>query len=325
MLRIGDIFLDKPFFQASLSGYSNYAMRSLARRFGAPLTFAGVVLDKVAAHPGVLDKPTFAAGDDEHPIGAQIMGHDSKVMAKAAKAFVGAGYDLIDLNFACPAPKVLRRQNGGFLLTQPGRIMEIYRSVRDSVDCPVLMKLRTGFDSSEESQANFWEICERACAEGVDGLIVHGRTVKQRYRGKADWGVLADLKRRFAGTILIGSGDLFEAEEIARRLSTREVDGVAIARGAIGNPWIFRHVSALLDGEDEPTEPSLSEQADIILNHFEMVCQLYDGIKAVRFFRKFVSAYCKLHPERKKAQRELIGAKTKAELISAIGYWYGEA
>src|SRR4030043_810085 len=142
MLKIGKIILDAPFFQAALAGYSDYAMRTVARDCGAPLTFAGAMLAKSVIHPKVFNSPSFKPGDDEHPIGAQLLGEDPEVMAKAAVVVRKAGFDLIDLNFACPAPKVIRRKRGGFLLNDPDKVMEIFNAVKDSVDCPVTMKLR---------------------------------------------------------------------------------------------------------------------------------------------------------------------------------------
>jgi len=322
VLRLGNIILDSPFFQAPLSGYSDYAMRSISRLFGAPLTFAGVMLAKSAAHPKILKKPLFRPYDDEHPIGAQILGSDPLIMAKAAKALEESGYDLIDLNFACPAPKVLRRRRGGYLLKHPGKVMEIYRRVRDAVSCPVLMKLRTGFDNSQACRDNFWQIASQTAAEGIDGLVVHGRSVVQKFTGKADFQILAELKRSFPQTTIIGSGDLFEADAIAEQLKTTGIDGVVIARGAIGNPWIFRDLQAIINGRDKPFEPNLEEQGKIILKHFELVCQLFDNIKAVRYFRKFLGGYSKRHPERKKLRQQVLAAENKSEFIETINRWY---
>ena len=114
MLKIGNIILDVPFFQASLSGYSDYAMRAIARDCGAPHDFAGVMLAKSVVHPRVFNSPAFKPGDDEHPIGAQLLGEDAEIMARAAKVVSQAGYDLIDLNFACPAPKLFAESGGAF-------------------------------------------------------------------------------------------------------------------------------------------------------------------------------------------------------------------
>ncbi len=323
MLKLGRLILNVPFFQASLSGYSDYAMRRLAIDFGAPLTFAGVMLAKSAAHPKVIRKSAFRPHDDEHPIGAQILGTDPQMMADAAKALVNIGYDLIDLNFACPAPKVLRRQRGGYLMNVPQTVMEIYRRVRESVDCPVLMKLRSGYCDSSDSRDNFWEIASQACADGVDALIIHPRSVLQKFKGLADWQVLAEVKRRFPQTTIIGSGDLFDAQKIAENMKAAGLDGVTIARGAIGNPWVFRNLRAIFEGKPLPQPPTLTEQGEVIIKHYELICQLYDIPKTIRYFRKFLVNYCKLHPERRKAQKALLAVRKQDELVLAIRQWYG--
>ena len=323
-LKLGNLTLNTPFFQASLSGYSDTAMRTIARRFNCQLTFAGVMLDKITLHKRVLRKPAFAVGDDEHPIGAQIMGTDPEMMASAATALHNIGYDLIDLNFACPAPKVLRRGRGGALLNDPQKIIEIYRRVRQAVPCPVLMKLRTAYKevTSQESD-NFWQICDLAAAEGIDALIVHGRATLQRYRGRANWDILAKLKQRHPNTTIIGTGDLFTPETIIQRLNETKIDGVAIARGAIGNPWIFTETLALLKGLPKPPPPTIAQQGQIILDHYNMVSKLYINKRGVSFFRKFIARYAKGHPERKKAQLDLIKAPDEQHLRQAIKHWYG--
>jgi nifR3 family TIM-barrel protein len=316
MLKIGNIILDVPFFQASLSGYSDYAMRAIARDFGAPLTFAGVMLAKSVLHPRLFRNPLFKPGEDEHPVGAQLLGEDPEIMAKAARVVWKAGYDLIDLNFACPAPKVVRRKRGGFLLNDPDKAIEIYNAVRESVDCPVTIKLRTSFDN--KSYDNFWDICSRATAGKVDALIVHPRSVCQRFTGSADWQFLSGVKKQFPRTIIIGSGDLFSADTIKTNMKNSGVDGAVIARGAIGNPWIF---SQLRERSDF-VAPTLEEQGQVISKHFCLFREIYGRKNAARYFRKFAIAYCKLHPQRRKAQKALVAAKTAEEFLGVVQQWY---
>jgi nifR3 family TIM-barrel protein len=322
MLKLGRITLDVPFFQASLSGYSDYAMRQIARDFGVPLTFTGVMLAKTVVYPKMLNSSAVRPGDDEHPIGAQILGDEPVAMVKAAKTLESIGYDLIDLNFACPAPKVLRRQRGGFLLKNPERVMEIYKAVKDSVGCPVTMKLRTGFDESDCCLEDFQDIVSRAADAKVDALIVHPRNVCQRFTGTADWQLLAELKKRFPQTTIIGSGDLFSVETIKQNMQETGVDGVAIARGAIGNPWIFSQLRASFDGGAIFVPPTLEQQGEVILKHFNLVCGLYEHKKAIMHFRKFIVAYCRLHPLRKKAQKALFSANNAEQILDAIRQWY---
>jgi len=322
MLKLGHITLDIPFFQAAISGYTDYAMRRIARNFGVPLTFTGVMLAKSIVHPKMFNNPAVRPRDDEHPIGAQILGDEPAAMVKAAKILESIGYDLIDLNFACPAPKILRKQRGGFLLKEPDRIMEIYKAVRESVSCPVTMKLRTGFD--ESSLDSFWYVVSHAADAKVDALIVHPRNVCQRFTGVADWRLLAELKKRFPQITIIGSGDLFSVEAIKQNMQTTGVDGVAIARGAIGNPWIFSQLRASLNGGAFFAQPTVKQQGEIILKHFNLVYELYEPKKAIMHFRKFIVAYCRRHPSRKKVQKALFSAKNTKEFLAAVRQWYGK-
>lgn len=321
-LRLGRLELGVPFFMAPLSGYSDRAMRALARRFGSPLCLPGVMLDTTTINPKVIRKGINAIPEGDHPIGGQIMGHDPATMAAAAAELEKLGYDLIDLNFACPVPKVLRRGRGGCLMSRPGNLLAIYEAVREKVSCPVTMKLRTGFDSDETSRAFFWEVCERAIAGGVDALAVHGRTVLQRYKSFPDWTVPAELKRRYPEATIIGSGNLFNARTAWKRLTESGVDGVLIARGAIGNPWIFSELHALAAGRETPEPPSVAEQAEVITTHYEMMRSDYQEGKAVGLFRKFTIQYARRHPQKNDVGRALMAATSDAELFATMDQWY---
>lgn len=321
-MKLGTITLDVPFFQAALSGYSDQAMRLLAIEHGTPLVFSALMLDKSVLYPGVLREPLYAVSDREHPIGGQLLGNDPDTMAKAARKLNDSGYDLIDLNFACPAPKVTQKQRGGFLLTDSTRAIEIIRRVRPAVKCPVLIKLRIGYDRSEESLENFWRICEQAVAEGIDGLVIHGRTVDQKYRDRADWSLISQAKRAFPQTTIVGSGDIFLAEDVVERITEYNVDGVLVARGAIGNPWFFREAKALVAGRAKPPPPGLTEQGRLMIRHFDLILKHYPQSKATFFFRKFCVYYCRRHPQRKKVQMALITAANAEDVRSAIKQWY---
>jgi tRNA-dihydrouridine synthase len=178
------------------------------------------------------------------------------------------------------------------------------------------MKLRTGFE--HQSYDAFWEIASRAAAAKVDAMIVHPRAVCQRFSGSANWPFLAEVKKRFPLTMILGSGDLFSVDTIRNNMKAAGVDGVVIARGAIGNPWIFRQ---LREGK-EYLAPTLDEQGRVILKHFNLVCRLYGEKKGIWHFRKFAIAYCKLHPSRRKVQKVLVAAKTAEEFLTAVRQWY---
>jgi nifR3 family TIM-barrel protein len=321
-LKIGGLRLDVPFFQASLSGYSDHAMRALARRFGCPFALADVMLDKSVIHPEVLAKACFRPGSDEHPVGAQLLGKTPATMARAARDLVAVGYDVIDLNFACPAPKVLRRGRGGALLDDPPVAIDILKAVRDAVRCPVLIKLRVGANRTPQARDNFWQIVTRAAEEGTDAFVIHGRTVSEMYRGKADWDTLAEVKRRLPAATIIGSGDVFEPTAAIDLLRRSGLDGFVAARGAIGNPWIFRDLRCVWEGRPVPPPPDLTEQRLIILEHLDRVLRGYPEQWGINYFRKFITHYARRHPKRKQVLLTLLKAKSRSDLESGIRAWY---
>ncbi|MEK7752631.1 MAG: tRNA-dihydrouridine synthase, partial [Acidobacteriota bacterium] len=231
-------------------------------------------------------------------------------------------YDLIDLNFACPVPKVLHRGRGGALLDDPDTVIDILKAVRDAVVCPVLMKLRIGVDHEPRSLDYFWEIVDRSIEQGVDALVIHGRTVEERYRGKADWDLPAAVKSRFPHATIVGSGDIFDPAATVELMKKTGLDGFVVARGAVGNPWIFRDLRCAWEGRPIPPPPDLAEQRLVMLEHFGRILQCYPEVKAVRRFRKFIVGYVRRHPMRKPALLSLVKLKTRAEVEAAIDAWY---
>ncbi len=322
MLKIDKIKLQYPIVLAPLSGYTDGAMRRLCRYYGVELTFPGVMLAKSAANPRVLRKACFRPETDEHPIGAQILGTEVEYMVKAAKDLVDAGFDMIDLNFACPAPKVLRRGRGGHMLNSPDAVIEIFENVRAAVSCPVSVKLRIGYSESNRSSDNFFDIATRLASGGADALVVHGRTTLQKYSGNANWEPIKKLKEMLPKTIIIGSGDIFQPEDVVSKMAYSGADGVLLARGVVGNPWLISETIDLLEGR-KSTPPAVEQVGRAMLLHLEMLFERYDPSKACRYFRKFAAQYCRRHPQRKQTQHYLFEANDEKELLPRIRECFG--
>ena len=314
--------LELPVIQAPISGYSDFAMREIARHHGAQATFSGLMLDRSVIHPKAWKQPLFSHHPHESPLGGQLVGADPDTMVRAAVVLQDHGYDLVDVNLACPAPKVLARGRGGALLRQPDLAIEIVRRLRHAVSVPLTVKLRTGHDQDQESRDAFWRICQGVLDAGADALIVHGRCVVQRYAGQADWDIVYEVKERFPHVTVLGSGDLFTAHAALDRLRNGPLDGLVLARGAIGNPWIFREVRALLAGDPLPIPPTVQEVGRVLEQHFDLVLNLYDVKKAIGHFRKFCVGYCRRHPQRKSALLDLMAADTVPAVRGAITQWF---
>ncbi len=327
-LRVGPISIATPFFQAALSGYSDLPMRVIARQHGASYTICEVMLDQflVTLTDRKRTRHFLEIDSGEHPVGGQLMGSEPEQFAAGAVKLAAAGFDVIDINFGCPVKKVLGRCRGGFHLGQPPVALEIVARVRDAVPSkhPVTLKMRRGIDDTDQSRDHFFEILDGAFARGVAAVTVHGRTVKQRYVGASRWDFLADVKRHVGHERLIfGSGDLFSAEDCLRMIEQTGVDGVTIARGAIGNPWIFRQVEALWAGRPLPPPPTLREQAEVIRQHYSLSQQTYGDTRAAIMMRKFCIKYSASHPEHETVRQSLVRIKSREEVESVLDRYYG--
>src|SRR5438093_9556507 len=214
MLNLGSLKISLPAVQAALSGFSDRPMRMVSRRFGADFAMAEVVLDDHVLLKGKLRDRIFAIGDDDHPIGGQLLGSRPEQLAEAANDLVEGGYDLVDINFGCPVKKVLGRCRGGYLLSEPVNAMAIVKAVLSSARGrrPVTLKMGRGFVDAVACERGFFSVLGGSFASGVESVTVHGRTVEQRYIGPSNWNFLARVKRHVGPCTILGSGDLFTAE-----------------------------------------------------------------------------------------------------------------
>ncbi|MFN5757043.1 MAG: tRNA dihydrouridine synthase [Planctomycetia bacterium] len=323
---IGGVQLASPVVQAALSGYSDLPMRVLARHYGAAYTLCEVLLDTFIAVIGTNRKnlARIAVSDDEHPVGGQLMGANPDDFAPAARRLVEAGFDVIDINFGCPVKKVLGRCRGGYLLGVPETALEIVSRVRAAVPAhvPVTLKMRRGIDDSPESVEKFWTIFDGAFDRGAAAITVHGRSVQQKYVGPSSWEFLTAVKRHAGQRIVIGSGDLFSAEACVAMMRETGVDGVSVARGAIGNPWIFRQTLALFSGGPALPPPTVHEQRDVLREHFRLSQNLHGEQIAGRTMRKFAIKYARLHPEPLAVRDAFIAVKVNADWQAVLDRFY---
>jgi tRNA-dihydrouridine synthase B len=327
-LQLGSVALDFPVVQAALSGYSDWAMRVLARRMGAPYTLCEVLLDQfvLQVSKGRRADRYLRVTDEEHPVGAQLMGANPDEFGPAAERLVTAGFDVIDINFGCPVKKVLGRCRGGFLLSQPTTALEIVDRVRESVPShiPVTVKMRRGLDDTQASRDNFFTIFDGAFARGVAAITVHGRTVEQRYVGPSRWQFLREVKQHAGSRVVLGSGDLFTPQACLEMMEQTGVDGVTAARGAIGNPWIFSQARALAAGLPMPALPTVHEQRAVIAEHYILAESLYGADYCGRIMRKFGIKYSQWHPQGKQVRDAFVRVTKPGEWQVVLSEWYAE-
>jgi tRNA-dihydrouridine synthase B len=327
-LKIGGVDIGFPVVQAALSGYSDWPMRLIARRFGASYSLCEVMLDQflLSIKDRQKTKHFLYNTAEEQPVAGQLMGAEPEQFAAGAKRLAEAGFAVIDINFGCPVKKVLGRCRGGFHLSQPSVALEIVNRTRQAVpaDIPVTLKMRRGIDDSNESRDRFFEILDGAFAAGAAAITVHGRTVQQRYQGPSRWSFLKEVKAHVGHRIILGSGDLFSAPDCLRMMQETGVDGVTVARGAIGNPWIFQQARAIFAGCDLPAPPSLWEQRAVMDEHFRLAEQLYGEVRASVPMRKFGIKYSALHPQHETVRQSFVRIHSRAEWTAALDRWYAE-
>jgi nifR3 family TIM-barrel protein len=322
-MHIGPVHLAIPFCQAGLAGYSDRAMRVVARRRGCPYAVTEALLDVIMLGGGHGLRKSIDVNDEDHPVAGQVIGSEPHEMARAANILAESGYDVIDLNFACPVKKIKNKARGGHMLLDADRAITILKVTRDALDpsVPTTLSLRRGFDDSAESEERFHRIVQAAWEYGYAAARVHARTVEQKYLGRADWSVLAKAKRHYPDRTILGSGDVFTAADAVRMLSETGVDCVWIARGAIGNPWVFDQAAKLLRGEPI-APPTISEQRAALEEHFAMAMEIHGESLAGRRMRKMGIKYSRFHPEAAKVKEDFINVASLRGWTSALNRWY---
>jgi nifR3 family TIM-barrel protein len=321
------VTLASPAVQAALSGYSDWPMRIIARRRGAAYTMAEVMLEQFVRQQRQGRSRTrhhLRVTEEEHPVGGQLMGAEPTEFGPAAVRLVKSGFDVIDINFGCPVKSAMGGCRGGYHLSQPAVALQIVSQVRDAVPTgiPVTVKMRRGIDDSAESRDRFFTILDGAFERGVAAITVHARTVEQKYRGPSRWDFLREVKRHAGSRTILGSGDLFSANHCLRMLTETGVDGVSIARGAIGNPWIFTQFESILAGRALPPPPSVDEQAETLREHFSLARECYGEGRCLGPMKKFGIKYARLHPEHSQVRNAFVAAKSSGDWRSVIDTWY---
>jgi tRNA-dihydrouridine synthase B len=317
--------LPAPFCQAGLAGYSDRAMRLVARRRGCSYAVTEALLDITLCNGGEGLRRSIDINDEDHPVAGQIIGSDPDTMARAAQLLADAGYDVIDLNFACPVKKIKNKGRGGYLLLDVDQGKEIMRAVRGRIgDQPLTISLRRGYDDSDESEDRFLLILEEAWSLGFAAARVHARTVEQKYQGSARWPFLTQLKRQYSSQTILGSGDVFTADDAVRMYRETGVDMVWIARGAIGNPWIFDHAMRRLENADAVIlPPTIFQQRDALAEHFQIAVQIHGESLAARRMRKMGIKYSRFHPLTVNVKNEFIRVHSLREWQGVLDRWYG--
>lgn len=284
-MKIGNLQLANPIILAPMAGITDLPYRLIMKRFGAALVFTEMISATGLCYGGSGSRELLRTDPAEQPLGVQLFGDDPHQLAEATRR-VEAQAAVIDLNCGCPVRKVVSGGAGSALLRDPARVAKIVAAVRRATSRPLTIKLRSGWDAQNR---NFLEVAQLAVAEGVDAVTLHPRTRTQMFGGRADWSELATLKAAVQVPV-IASGDLFSADDAHAVLAGIGCDGLMVARGGYGNPWLIEQMLARLQGLSERL-PTAHERLAVAREHLDLFVASYGPGRAVAHMRKHLSWY----------------------------------
>jgi tRNA-dihydrouridine synthase B len=288
-MKISNIYLENDVFLAPMAGVTDIAFRELCKDLGCGLLYTEMVSAKGLYYGSSNTQALMQISDKEKPVAIQIFGSEPKIMANACEIFNKRDdICIVDVNMGCPVNKIVKNGEGSALMQNPKLAAEIIKEMKKVSTKPVTVKFRKGFDANNVNAVEFAKYMEDA---GIDAIAVHGRTREQMYEGKADWDIIKAVKQSVKVPV-IGNGDVFSVEDAIRIKEITNCDAIMIARGARGNPWIFREVTQAIKGE-KVIYPTAVEKVEMCIRHLDLAVKYYEEIKAVREMRKHTGWYVK--------------------------------
>ena len=314
-LKIGNVELENNLILAPMAGVTDLPFRLLCKEQGCGLMYTEMVSAKAILYKNRNTGPLMEVRPEEEPVALQLFGSDPEIVSDIAAQVEDGPYAFIDINMGCPVPKIVNNGEGSALMKNPKLVEEILTALVKKVKKPVTVKFRKGFD---DTCINAVEIAKIAESAGVAAVAVHGRTREQYYSGKADWNIIREVKKAVKIPV-IGNGDVFTPQDAKRLVEETGCDGIMVARGAKGNPWIFKQITHYLETGELLPRPSVEELKAMILRHGQMMMEFKGELAGMREMRKHVAWYTAGYPNSAALRNEINSVATLEELTELIG------
>ena len=286
-LQIGNVTLENNLILAPMAGVSDLPFRLLCREQGAGLVCMEMVSAKAILYKNRNTEELLTIDPKEHPVSLQLFGSDPDIISEIAKQIEERPFDILDLNMGCPVPKVVNNGDGSALMKNPRLAGEIIEKTARAIKKPLTVKIRKGFDDAHVNAVELAHIAQESGAAAVAG---HGRTREQYYAGHADWDIIRQVKEAVSIPV-IGNGDIRTPEDVAAMAEQTGCDGYMIARGAEGNPWIFRQILHYFETGEHLSRPDFSEVTEMLLRHAKMQIDCKGDYTGIREIRKHAAWY----------------------------------
>lgn len=311
--------INNKLFLAPLAGISDRAFRIICKNFGADITVTEMISAKGLYYKDKKTSSLYAFGDEEYPIGIQLFGSEPDIIEYATKEISELKPMFIDINMGCPVPKIVGNKEGSFLMTKPKLVHEIIYKAASATDIPVSVKIRAGFDDENKNAVEIAQIAEDA---GASFITVHGRTKTQMYSGKADLNIIKKVKEAVKIPV-VGNGDIFSYKDAETMKKQTGCDALMIARGALGNPFIFEEIkSGFKNIEYKP--PSNRERIETALEHLKKIIYFKGEKTAISESRKHMAWYLKGMKNSSEIKNKIFSAKTFSEIENILSKYSEE-
>lgn len=316
--QLGSLQLQNPIILAPMAGITSLPYRRIMKEQGAALVFTEMISANGLIRDGRKTMELLDSCPEEQPLGVQLFGDDPQVLAQATR-LIATDTVLLDINMGCPVKKVIRSGAGSALLKDPKRIAEILSAVRSEYDGPLTIKIRSGWD---QESINYLEVGKLAENEGADAITLHPRTRSQAFGGKADWKQIAELKSMLKIPV-IGSGDIFSAQDGVKMLQQTKCDAIMIGRGGYGNPWLIRDILNLLQNKSIEA-PAAAEKKTVAMRHLTWHRKQFGDRKTLFEMRKHLCWYARGFTDASRFRAEIQKADDISQLITQLELFFEE-